>query len=301
MSPALPSLFVYPTRRCNYRCSYCFTNSDATHSRETFVLGIWRRLIEETRDAGIGEIRLSGGEPLLISDIESRCKAIGDSGLSYTITTNGALLAKHLDWMQDTPPSTLWVSYHREYAGPEQFVVTVSGACAKRMRVGINLFDLDVVAFPNLIKQLIQVGVTRFKLINTTEIGRAANLGNMPSFDREKFRRMVQIHGLNRSSRVEIRAAFPLVDNTPTGSQSCVLNERSLLSVDFDGKVYPCCVTVGQANAQIGDLTFESLANVVDRLASRPQALPCQQQLPTVASGEVGCPLALAAIWEGTK
>ena len=301
MSPALPSLFVYPTRRCNYRCSYCFTNSDATYSRETFVLGIWQRLIDETRAAGIGEIRLSGGEPLLIHDIESRCKAIGDSGLSYTITTNGALLAKHLDWMQDAQPSTLWVSYHREYVEPQQFLVTVGAVCARQIRVGINLFDLDVVAFPNLIKQLIQVGATRFKLISTTQIGRAANLDKRFTFDRDKFRQIVEIHRHDLSNLVDIRAAFPLVKSTLTGSQSCVLNERSLLSVDFDGKVYPCCVTVGQANALIGDLAIESLANVVARLAGRSQVLPCQQQLPTVASGETGCPLALAAIRESAS
>src|SRR5438128_1397747 len=97
----LRDLRISVTDRCNFRCIYCMPK-DAFGRDHAFLPHAALLTFEEiTRVArifqayGVEKIRLTGGEPLLRKNLERLVEmlaAIGD--LDFTLTTNGALLAK---------------------------------------------------------------------------------------------------------------------------------------------------------------------------------------------------------------
>ncbi len=86
------------TDRCNLRCVYCmpkeglpFFPTDKVLSQDEIV-----QMIENFAEMGISKVRITGGEPLLrtdVVDIVRRIKAV--KGIEdVSITTNGLFLAK---------------------------------------------------------------------------------------------------------------------------------------------------------------------------------------------------------------
>lgn len=90
--------------RCNLRCRYCMPEEDPEWTPDDQILTTAEvtRLARLFVDEGITKIRLTGGEPLLRSDIETIAEAIGPlPGLeTLAITTNGLLLPKKFDRLQ---------------------------------------------------------------------------------------------------------------------------------------------------------------------------------------------------------
>lgn len=86
------------TGNCNLRCGYCMGNS---YSEKTCFSQILSRdeIIESVRacsELGIRKVRITGGEPLVRSDILSICEGIGNiEGIEEVcLTTNGTLLSE---------------------------------------------------------------------------------------------------------------------------------------------------------------------------------------------------------------
>ena len=268
-------LFVYPSRCCNFRCSYCFTDSSSQHPLDTFLVRYWERLMDEAAEAGVPEVRLSGGEPLILPAIRAMCVAARDRGLRYTLTTNGSQLERHLPWLRDVAPQTLWISYHREYLAHEDFLRIVAMAARELPLVGVNVFARDWVP------SFADCGAGRLKLLTQSPVGRATVVDDVDvSF----------ADGL--PSHVEVRMESSTREHGPS---TCVLRNRPLMSVDEDGRVYACCVTVGSADAIVGDFACEPLRQILDRGLQRFNILPCASLLPEVSVGREGCPVALYA------
>ena len=80
------------TYRCNYRCRFCFC-ADNVSARELSV-DEWIRIVREMRRyGGAREITLSGGEPLLHSELGLLLKGLKDEGVAFrNVFTNGSLL-----------------------------------------------------------------------------------------------------------------------------------------------------------------------------------------------------------------
>ncbi len=81
------------TDRCNFRCLYCMPNHsayvpDLLHNDELFIIA------QAFTQLGVNKIRLTGGEPLLRTNIVSLAKRLSTlDGLNeLTLTTNGWLL-----------------------------------------------------------------------------------------------------------------------------------------------------------------------------------------------------------------
>lgn len=98
----LPILILDPHARCNCRCLMC----DIWKEREPRELSTaevaewsagWRAL-------GVTRVVLSGGEPLMHSDLWSLCRTLADAGIGITLLSSGLLLerdaaaiARHVD------------------------------------------------------------------------------------------------------------------------------------------------------------------------------------------------------------
>ena len=86
------------TDRCDFRCVYCMTE-DMTFLPRTQILSLEEiyQVARAFTDLGVKKIRLTGGEPMVRSDIMSLIKKLGKlSGLEeLLLTTNGAQLEKY--------------------------------------------------------------------------------------------------------------------------------------------------------------------------------------------------------------
>jgi uncharacterized protein len=62
-------LTIFPTERCNFRCSYCWENYEQGKMKQSIVEGIKNLLTYRAKKLKLLEIQWFGGEPLLAKDI----------------------------------------------------------------------------------------------------------------------------------------------------------------------------------------------------------------------------------------
>ncbi|WP_026381366.1 radical SAM/SPASM domain-containing protein [Afifella pfennigii] len=91
--PEVPYHMVWlATDACTARCWHCSSNS-AKRSPDELDTGEAKALIDELAEAGVVDLGISGGEPLLRRDIMEVMRHARDRGMSFGIASNGAKLA----------------------------------------------------------------------------------------------------------------------------------------------------------------------------------------------------------------
>jgi cyclic pyranopterin phosphate synthase len=94
----LKDLRVSVTDRCNYRCNYCMPFDEYAWSPREELLTFEEivRVVALFLDLGVEKIRLTGGEPLVRSDLEDLVRSLAalTSLDDISLTTNGSLLAQ---------------------------------------------------------------------------------------------------------------------------------------------------------------------------------------------------------------
>jgi MoaA/NifB/PqqE/SkfB family radical SAM enzyme len=96
MSPeiqALPILIVNPHSRCNCRCNMC----DIWKTTDAMEIGAdeLQHQLASIEQMGVEWVVLSGGEPLMHSDLFSLCRVLGERGIHITLLSTGLLIARH--------------------------------------------------------------------------------------------------------------------------------------------------------------------------------------------------------------
>lgn len=86
------------TGGCNFRCPFCHNASLVTHVKEDVVAEAEVLSYLQKRKNILDGVCITGGEPILQSDIDEFCKKIREIGLAVKLDTNGSLPAqlKHL-------------------------------------------------------------------------------------------------------------------------------------------------------------------------------------------------------------
>jgi len=103
------------TDRCNYRCVYCRSGEEDAQFSE-LPMGDYVRLVRVFVSLGIEKVRITGGEPLLRSEllplVEDLAAMTTHSGkpLDVAITTNGHLLAKLAEPLKQAGLSRVTIS-----------------------------------------------------------------------------------------------------------------------------------------------------------------------------------------------
>lgn len=89
-------LRISVTERCNFRCQYCMPDKPFSLKTKENILSVeelfW--FVKIAIDMGITKIRITGGEPLLRSDLEQFIRMISqyNNELDLSLSTNGFLL-----------------------------------------------------------------------------------------------------------------------------------------------------------------------------------------------------------------
>ncbi len=79
------------TRECNLRCKHCLNNSGKLMLNQLNLEEL-KKLVQDLIDAGIQEIRFTGGEPLMFDGIYDLIKLADDNGVCTSIGTNATLV-----------------------------------------------------------------------------------------------------------------------------------------------------------------------------------------------------------------
>ncbi|MDC7784515.1 radical SAM protein [Rhodoplanes sp. TEM] len=88
------------TGKCNLRCMHCYNESSAAGRQPS--LDEIRSVVEEVREAGVKVrgIIVSGGEPLMHSDLRTILELIRPLAAEVVLATNGTLVtAANIDWI----------------------------------------------------------------------------------------------------------------------------------------------------------------------------------------------------------
>ncbi len=98
-------LRVSVTERCNFRCQYCMPEKPFSWVPKENILSFEELFlfVKVALDEGITKVRITGGEPLLRTDLDKFIRMINDhkSGLDLALTTNGYLLKNAAQKLKD--------------------------------------------------------------------------------------------------------------------------------------------------------------------------------------------------------
>ena len=103
LSRPLRDLRISVTDRCNFRCSYCMPQEIFNRDYEFLAREQLLTFEEIARVAGVlvangvEKIRLTGGEPLMRSQLERLVEMLASLEVDLTLTTNGSLLARRAE------------------------------------------------------------------------------------------------------------------------------------------------------------------------------------------------------------
>ncbi|HEY4232730.1 MAG TPA: GTP 3',8-cyclase MoaA [Lacipirellulaceae bacterium] len=95
------SLRISVTDRCNIRCFYCMPNENVQFKPRNEILSFEEivRFVRVVSQMGVRRLRLTGGEPLVRSDVPQLVEQLAALPLvdDLALTTNGILLAEQAD------------------------------------------------------------------------------------------------------------------------------------------------------------------------------------------------------------
>jgi len=100
---SLPIVILYPHSRCNCRCQMC--DIWKTDQRQEISREQLERWLPDFERLGVRWVVLSGGEPLMHSDLFGLCALLRRRGIRITLLTSGLLLErfaqKVVTWVDD--------------------------------------------------------------------------------------------------------------------------------------------------------------------------------------------------------
>ncbi len=85
---------IWITNKCNFRCKFCY--QDFTAPSKTLSESQFKMIVDDLKDMGTIYLYISGGEPLLVNDIDERIKYAAERIPYVHMVTNGYLLDKEM-------------------------------------------------------------------------------------------------------------------------------------------------------------------------------------------------------------
>lgn len=134
---------------CNFSCKMCYVRKTAKEVRESprglLKLEDWRRIAKEAREAGMLELLLTGGEPLLWPDFWTLYEELVDMGFLVSINTNGSLIDENaVNRFRDRPPQRINITLYGANDETYGRLCGISGVYAKVDHAIRSLMDAGI-------------------------------------------------------------------------------------------------------------------------------------------------------------
>jgi radical SAM protein with 4Fe4S-binding SPASM domain len=148
-SPLGGSLEV--TQRCNLRCGHCYCRLEASDQRaraDELDLDTIRRIVDQAADMGTLTLTLTGGEPLLRSDLLDIYDYVKSKGILPILFTNGTLITSSIaEHLAEYPPLFVEVSVYGMSRETYERITGVPGSHERCMQGIRELVDRGIKIF----------------------------------------------------------------------------------------------------------------------------------------------------------
>lgn len=114
MEEKLESMSIEITKKCNFRCNFCYASSNKTPAREAYISDDKiERLIHEIKVNNLTKVTITGGEPLFEHEVFLRVlKKLHENHITINLNTNISLMTDQI------------AQEIKDYIGAEFFVFT---------------------------------------------------------------------------------------------------------------------------------------------------------------------------------
>jgi len=241
---------LYPTVRCNQRCSFCF--NDGSSAVRDLPPQDALNLLDILCDVGIRELDIMGGEPFLLPWMPSFLHAAIREDILVNISTNGSF-PDVLEKFRGVRAERIAIGVSLEGSSPEthnrltcshNFDKAVT-SIATLVSLGLNPIVKTVVnrlnlhEIPSIIDLMKKLGVTRYYLIQMDLFSKASPAGNIALGFVEFVKFYADTAARNAGIAInKVNASCFEKDTLPAGVR-CAGGVRKLCIMP-DGSVYPC-------------------------------------------------------------
>lgn len=281
MEISIEELDIHLTNRCMLSCRHCCFHGGRRVLKE-LPLRRWLRIIEEGKEIGVKSLDITGGEPLLVNNIETLIKAAVDSEYDVTLQTNGLLLdhrarkkLKNHGLEKIMVSMDGWETSHNWLRGKEIFNTVklhVEQALEEGWQVRVNAAAMRSTAasIPRLLEWAIESRVHTVSIFYFSPQGRGADLAaeELEYHEWERFitaaRERVQANNppANSPTKIIVEPAWAPLKGLVKPLR-CPILSRGYLQVLCDGRAYPCTMLIF-TGLHVGDLSRESLRNCIE-------------------------------------
>lgn len=254
-APRPYTLVAELTYRCPLRCVYCSNPVDFERSRGELSTEDWRRVFSQAAKLGVVQLHLSGGEPVLRSDLVDLIEYARTHDLYTNLITGGTLLDEDkllrfreagLDHIQlsiqgatrETAEETAGVRSHQKKIG----IARLIGKLGIPLTLNVVIHRLNIAEVPELIRIALDLGAQRLELANTQFYAWAAENRTALMPTREQYDRAEEI---SREAIAKYRGileiAFVQNDYLSGEPKPCMGGwGRSYMCINPTGEVMPC-------------------------------------------------------------
>ncbi len=135
-------LRIIVSNKCNLRCSYCHNEGrisslvgDKIKDNSMFDL---KSLLDKAKENNFRKIKISGGEPLLVTDIISICNTFQNDFEDIGFTTNGTKIMELKSEFDKISPSKLTFNITLNSCNEEKYKKITGGTSCKEVKQGIE-------------------------------------------------------------------------------------------------------------------------------------------------------------------
>ena len=149
------------TRRCNFKCKYCFAHFNGKHVKESLSVKDQKELVKQIATCGYFErINFAGGEPMLDNNLSELLQIVKEEGLKTSIITNGSQLTSE------------WIGKNADYIDIIGISIdSIDENANKRIgrysKIGENFYNMISIVHENGIKLKINTTVNAFNKNDT--------------------------------------------------------------------------------------------------------------------------------------
>ncbi len=183
-SPALQSLYIHLTKRCNLTCPHCYLDSSKHADLPTSLV---LRIIDELRDSGGSSVTLSGGEPFLHPDIKDILRYAA-SKARVQLLSNGILIDKNwASFLAEEVDPDIQLSLdgsraeiHDRIRGRGSFARTLravellqEAGLSRQITLAATIMKSNLEDLPEIIRLAQTLGVSQVRFLPLRRVGRA--------------------------------------------------------------------------------------------------------------------------------
>ncbi len=269
-----PSIIqLYPTLRCNQGCSFCFNqNIPDSDSYTDMKLKDVCALAVILKDAGVAEIDILGGEPMLIPWIKDFVVYATELGIPLNISTNGSL-PDAIKQLAEINTDSLNIGFsiegfsktHNTLTRGNNFSKAIAGlkhliSAGKNPIVKSTLMRENRNEIYDLVSYLAKLGLKRYYLLHEDIIGRKRYSPNFSFLEFWEFYSKIKtdMAGLVNIGFVAA-SGFYAYGLQSQGRCDAGVKKIAILP---DGSAFPCNLFAGFKEFYLGDIFEDGIEKI---------------------------------------